>query len=52
LGPAMPVPGSPSGQFVRSGGGFILLLSADGKPKKTTGQVFSAEPGKCVRMAC
>jgi hypothetical protein len=40
LGPAMPVPGSPSELFVRSGGGFILLLFADGKPKTTKGQVF------------
>jgi len=40
LGPAMPVPGSPSELFVRSGGGFILLLFADGKPKNTSGQDF------------
>jgi len=40
LGPAAPVPGSPSELFVRSGGGFILLLLEDGKPKKTMGHVF------------
>jgi hypothetical protein len=40
LGPAMPVPGSPSELFARSGGGFILLLFADGKPKNTSGRDF------------
>jgi hypothetical protein len=40
LGPARPVPGRPSELFVRSVGGFILLLFEDGKPKKTKGQVF------------
>jgi alpha-beta hydrolase superfamily lysophospholipase len=40
LGPARPVPGRPSELFVRSVGGFILLLFADGKPKKTKGHVF------------
>ena len=40
LGPARPVPGRPSELFVRSVGGFILLLFEDGKPKKTKGDVF------------
>jgi hypothetical protein len=40
LGPAKPVPGRPSEQFVQSVGGFILLLFPDGKPKKTKRRVF------------